>query len=138
MDELTTPEQIKAHASDYHNGAWRDYAPLELWWWVHLLRKRAGHRTDPVKRDKDAYDASNYEAMLRQHGFHWHTTGPKTYPATKAASDPPTRKERDAAESDGLIYDVGHDEAGNQCWTTRKKRLHDDAVNVFVDVPDED
>ena len=59
-----TPRQIKGHASDYLDGSWRQYTPEELKWWVHLLRKRAAHRTSETKREKDLYDASNYQAMF--------------------------------------------------------------------------
>jgi hypothetical protein len=59
-----TPEQIKSHAGDYKNQAWQEYTEEELSWWVRLLTKRAGHRTDEAKKAKDLYDAGNYQSML--------------------------------------------------------------------------
>lgn len=62
---VQSPESIQPHEGDYRPEAWLEYTEEELSWWVLLLRKRAGMRTDPVKRDKDNYDANNYETMLR-------------------------------------------------------------------------
>lgn len=62
---METPEGIKAHEGDYKPASWRQYTVEELRWWVRLLRKRAGHRTDEAKRQKDLYDADNYESMLK-------------------------------------------------------------------------
>lgn len=61
---MATPEQILEHAAKYHEGAWRNYSYEELAQWVNLLTKRAGHRTDIRKAEKDLEDASNYLAML--------------------------------------------------------------------------
>lgn len=58
------PESIQPHAGDYQPAAWRDYTQEELEWWVRLLNKRAGMRTDPQKAEKDRYDAANYQEML--------------------------------------------------------------------------
>ena len=60
-----TPEQIKEHSEDYKEDAWEDYTAGELGMFAHLLRKRATHRTNEKKAEKDRYDADNYEAMLR-------------------------------------------------------------------------
>jgi hypothetical protein len=60
-----TPASLKPHRNDYKDGAWRFYKMSELGQWVHLLYMRAGHRTDPVKRAKDLYDAENYLGMMR-------------------------------------------------------------------------
>lgn len=56
---------IERHSGDYKADAWKAYSDEELRWWVHLLRKRAEMRTDGPKKDKDLYDADNYEAMLK-------------------------------------------------------------------------
>ena len=50
--------------ADYNPGAWEAYTLAELGWWVHLLTKRAEHRSNPEKRAKDLHDASNYLAMM--------------------------------------------------------------------------
>jgi len=52
------------HQKDYKREAWKQYTAEELQWWVHLLTKRASHRTNEDKKKKDLYDASNYEGML--------------------------------------------------------------------------
>lgn len=61
---MNTPEQIKPHAADYKDKSWQNYTEEELAWWVKLLTKRASHRTNEEKRNKDLYDAGNYQAML--------------------------------------------------------------------------
>ena len=58
------PEGLKKHQKDYREGAWNEYTDEELRWWVHLLTMRAGHRSNPEKRDRDLYDASNYQSIL--------------------------------------------------------------------------
>ena len=62
---MATPEKIKEHAHKYKDGAWRDYGYDELAAWVHLLTKRASHRTDFKKAQKDLDDANNYLEMLK-------------------------------------------------------------------------
>lgn len=57
---------IEKHQKDYKPEAWKAYSLGELGMWVHLLRKRAEHRTDKVKKEKDLYDAGNYLWMLKQ------------------------------------------------------------------------
>ena len=69
-DELDVllPESIKEHQPKYKEGAWKLYSMAELGQWVHLLTKRAEHRSVPEKREKDLTDAQNYlnimQAML--------------------------------------------------------------------------
>ena len=58
------PEGLKKHQNDYREGAWDEYTNEELEWWVRLLTKRATHRTNPEKKAKDLYDASNYQSIL--------------------------------------------------------------------------
>lgn len=70
---MNTPEQIKPHAGDYKDQAWKQYTIEELEWWVKLLTKRASHRTDETKRNKDLYDADNYQAMLNEARKHEET-----------------------------------------------------------------
>lgn len=60
-----TPESIKEYQSKYHKGAWRNYSLQELGMWVHLFVKRASHRADQAKRDKDLTDAQNYLNMMQ-------------------------------------------------------------------------
>ena len=61
---MSTPEQIKPHADKFKEGAWRNYSYEELAQWVNLLTKRACHRTQIEKVDKDLDDAANYLAMM--------------------------------------------------------------------------
>jgi hypothetical protein len=60
-----TPESIKSHAADYVNHSWEDYTFEELGQFVHLFAKRATHRIDVKKRQKDLYDAQNYLNMMQ-------------------------------------------------------------------------
>lgn len=62
---MATPESIKKHSKEYKNGAWRNYSFQELANFVHLLSKRASHRTDGTKTQKDLYDAQNYLNMMQ-------------------------------------------------------------------------
>lgn len=62
---MATPESIKEHAHKFHDGAWRNYTYDELAAWVHLLIKRAAHRTQFAKSQKDLDDANNYLEMLK-------------------------------------------------------------------------
>ena len=61
---MATPERIKEHSDKYQEGTWRLYSYEELAQWVNLLTKRASHRTDIRKAEKDLEDANNYLAML--------------------------------------------------------------------------
>lgn len=65
--EIKTPESIKPYADQYHEGAWRSYTVYELGMWIHLLLKRAAHRTDRAKANKDVRDAQNYLDMIQAH-----------------------------------------------------------------------
>lgn len=64
---METPTSLEPHAKDFHNDAWKMYTPAELGQWVALLVKRSHHRKDPVKAQKDVYDAQNYLNMLQSH-----------------------------------------------------------------------
>lgn len=55
------------HRDDYKKDAWKNYSKEELEWWVKLLTKRATHRDDDAKREKDAFDASVYQKMLDEY-----------------------------------------------------------------------
>jgi hypothetical protein len=60
-------DTISKHNADYDPpDAYKQYTDEELQWWVKLLRKRAGMRVPGPKRDKDNYDADNYEKMLKE------------------------------------------------------------------------
>ena len=61
---MATPEQIKPHADKYKEGTWRNYSYEELAQWINLLTKRAAHRTQFEKSQKDLDDANNYLEML--------------------------------------------------------------------------
>ena len=62
---MATPESIKPHADKYQDGTWRLYSYEELAQWVNLLTKRAAHRTEFEKSQKDLDDANNYMEMLK-------------------------------------------------------------------------
>jgi len=62
---MATPESIKPHNYKYQEGAWRNYSYEELAQWVSLLTKRASHRTQFGKSQKDLDDANNYLEMLK-------------------------------------------------------------------------
>lgn len=57
---------ISEHQKDYKEGAWKNYTLGELGMWYDLLTKRAGHRTNQEKKEKDLYDAGNYLWMLKE------------------------------------------------------------------------
>lgn len=59
------PKSCEAHQVDYKENAWEDYTYDELGHWVHLLAKRAEHRVDLEKREKDLTDAQNYLNMMQ-------------------------------------------------------------------------
>jgi len=61
--DTRTPKEILPHQKDYKEGAWRDYELWEYGMWAHLLVKRAAHRKDAHKMEKDLKDAANYWAM---------------------------------------------------------------------------
>jgi len=55
---------IERHNEDYKKDAWHEYSLEELGAWVSLLSKRATHRSDLDKAQKDMYDAKNYYRMM--------------------------------------------------------------------------
>jgi len=67
MAETKLPKSCEEHQPKYHNLAWMQYTLAELGQWVHLFVKRAGHRKDTVKREKDLTDAQNYLDMMQAH-----------------------------------------------------------------------
>lgn len=66
-EEPKTPSTAQIHERDYKQAAWQQYTLAELGDWVHLLAKRATHRSNDEKRKKDLYDARNYWAMMGEH-----------------------------------------------------------------------
>lgn len=60
----STPIGCESHQADYKPHAWENYTLAELGWWVHLLTKRAEHRSNSEKRAKDLHDAGNYLSMM--------------------------------------------------------------------------
>jgi len=61
------PEVLVLHEKDYKPNAWKTYTIEELSLlgiFVSLLVKRAAHRANREKCQKDLYDAKNYAAML--------------------------------------------------------------------------
>ena len=67
MNEAKAPESIERYKEEYVDGTWRRYSLQELGNWVHLLAKRATHRTNPAKWKKDLTDAQNYLNMMQAH-----------------------------------------------------------------------
>lgn len=67
MGELEDPQSIVPHAPDYSDSAWKEYSVSELGWWVHLLVRRAGMRSNPEKKSKDLMDAQAYLDMIQAH-----------------------------------------------------------------------
>lgn len=60
-----TPKSLSKHVQDYQYRSWDDYTMLELGSFVHLLSKRAHHRSNKKKVEKDLYDAQNYLNMMQ-------------------------------------------------------------------------
>lgn len=77
---MNTPESIKPHAADYVDNAWEQYTFSELGDWIHLLVTRAGHRSDPLKHQKDLYDAQNYASILQAKLDNMYPHVPRTRP----------------------------------------------------------
>ena len=69
---MKVPESLEPHKDDYKNRAWENYSMQELGNWVHLLMKRSSHRSNPVKKRKDLYDAQNYLDMMQKKLDHEH------------------------------------------------------------------
>ena len=84
---MKTPNEIKGHAADYTNDAWKQYTIQELGQWVHLLAKRAGHRTNAEKKAKDTADVVGNWVRLTLINY-------KTCPADKRPTDWTTHKVR--------------------------------------------
>lgn len=63
---MSTPASLSPHKDDFKNNSWRNYSPVELAGWAHLLATRALNREDDQtdKIAKDLYDAQNYIDML--------------------------------------------------------------------------
>ena len=62
----TLEDTLKVHDKEFVAGdIWKEYTPEELYWWTHLLLKRAGMRVKGEKFDKDVYDAGNYLGMYK-------------------------------------------------------------------------
>ena len=64
---MKTPESIYPYRGKYKDHSWEDYTPEELGMWVHLFIKRAYHRTQKEKIEKDLTDAQNYLNMMQEH-----------------------------------------------------------------------
>lgn len=64
-NKMTTPDEILRYSSKFKDGSWRNYSYEELAQWVQLLTKRASHRMDFNRAEKDLYDANNYLEMLK-------------------------------------------------------------------------
>lgn len=60
-----TPNGCVKHQEDYSPKAWEAYSLEELGNWVHLFAKRAQHRSNFAKKDKDLHDAQNYLDMMQ-------------------------------------------------------------------------
>ncbi len=95
-EKPSTPESIIEHQSKYQNYAWRQYTVAELGQWVHLLVKRAGHRTDLAKKNKDLVEAQNYLDMMQAHilaGMSELDVEPNELPVVET-TDPPLTAEK--------------------------------------------
>jgi hypothetical protein len=89
--KLETPKNILEHQSKYKDNAWQMYTLQELGNWVHLLTKRAAHRTDSAKRAKDLSDAQNYLSMMQAHIDAATAEGETTYhPEVVSCANPAT------------------------------------------------
>jgi len=64
MSELNS--MLNEHQKNYHENAWKGYTVEELEWWVKLLNKRATHRKNTQREEKDLTDAKNYSMMLEE------------------------------------------------------------------------
>jgi hypothetical protein len=53
--------------------SWESYTWEELYWWVKLLAKRSGNRTEADRSDKDLADAHDYLAMAEAKLAHLRT-----------------------------------------------------------------
>ncbi len=62
---VETPQSCVPYQGDYKRQAWEAYTLAELGQWVHLFAKRAEHRTNMAKRDRDLRDAQNYLHMMQ-------------------------------------------------------------------------
>ena len=62
---MPEPTALADHQADYHPKAWEQYTLAELGQWVHLFAKRAAHRANVEKAEKDLYDAQNYLDMMQ-------------------------------------------------------------------------
>ena len=60
-----TPESLSKHVKDYQYRSWDNYTIQELGAFIHLLCKRAKHRSNKQKTEKDLYDAQNYMNMMQ-------------------------------------------------------------------------
>jgi len=57
-------QRLEKHQTDYKPKAYENYSVKELGDFVHLLSKRATHRSNKDKATKDIYDAKNYLTMI--------------------------------------------------------------------------
>ncbi len=64
---MKTPASLVEHEIDYKPDAWKSYTIAELGNIVAFFVKRAGHRSDPKKAEKDLTDAQNYLDMIQSH-----------------------------------------------------------------------
>jgi hypothetical protein len=64
-NNVRMPDSLAPHAQDYKPGVFAEYTFDELGMWVHNLAKRATHRDNPEKRDKDLRDAQNYLDIMQ-------------------------------------------------------------------------
>ena len=92
LKKARTPTKILSHSPDYDNGSWREYELWEYGMWAYLLVKRATHRKDGNKREKDLKDAANYWAMG------------KAVIDKEIEDMKQEEKEAEAAEADRLTY----------------------------------
>lgn len=61
---MEEPIEIKEYTNDYKDRAWEEYSIEELGNMIHLLAKKATHRSKDYKRKSDLKEARNYLAMI--------------------------------------------------------------------------
>lgn len=65
MSKPELPESLESYRASYKEDAWLFYSVDELGHFVHLMMKRATHRSEQEKALKDLHDAQNYLDMMQ-------------------------------------------------------------------------
>lgn len=59
-------DRLEVHQPDYKQNSWKEYSFEELGSIIGFFVKRASHRKNIAKKEKDLYDAKNYLAMMEE------------------------------------------------------------------------